>query len=187
MFLRAALMIVVLAVASSAQAHDPPLLGGASFDFDLDLRGMLQGNASRITELSTGRLGGIETRGALSLMSVGTAVSAGFERVTDHPGGILYGGYIGLAPQWRPVALIDKHIFPYFDPYIELGGRVGGIGSGDDVFFRAALITGAGIDIGFAEDEFHPMLTIGYRLEPLRHPDDLDHVLLIGAGVRIAD
>lgn len=179
--------------AAPAAASDVGLMRtGGAWSFDLDLRIQMQVKLLRITRLPSFELGGVEAQSNFSVKGLGAAAGLGFERLRAFEGEdsqLLYGGYLMLSAQWRPAATFDKHLFEWFDPHIDLGGKLGGVESPQSGAFRGAFTLGGGFDVGIHKSKkWHPVLSLDYRFDAARAPDDVArHFLLFGGGARYAD
>jgi len=158
-------------------------------DFDLDLR--VQGQVVALAAMPDAeRLGTAEVEINSSLWSVGSAMALGYEHTVSPSLGTLDGGFVRVALQWRFLALVHRTLFRWIDPQLEAGLLLGGLGNGDDSWFRVAGYVGGGLDLRFLPSAAHAVLTVRYRYspDPLQLPDGLpEHLFVVGIGVRGAD
>lgn len=192
--MRTLLMSILLfaggfALAPEAHATNTgvPLAGLGSFKLDLDFHAQAQIDALGVIAAERGGFGGLELHANGSFQGIGLAVGLGYERVAVAPKKIHEGAYLHLGFQLRPLALAEEDAFRWFDPHIDLGCRLGGIGSDDGARFRAAMTIGAGFDVKLAPTDPHPVLNVMYRVEPLLEPTYGPlHLVLVGFGIRTA-
>ena len=158
-------------------------------DLDLDLR--VQAQLVALAALPDAeRLGNAELEINASMWSFGVAVALGYEHTTSPSVGTLDGGFVRFALQWRFLALVHRTLFRWIDPQLELGVQLGGLGNGDESWFRGASYVGGGIDLRFLPAETHVVLTLRYRYspDPLQLPHGLPEcIYVVGLGVRGAD
>jgi hypothetical protein len=169
--------LLVAPSAARAEAH-PSLLGPGDFKFHL--RFYTQAHVGTAAALADWKHpGGIALRGGFSLLGLGLAAALRFERVAGAPGTEL-----SLAAQLRPLALAESRVYRIFDPFVSLGGELGGGGGA-----RGAMVTGGGFDIAlFPGLATHPAITVDYQVRPLRTPADLPRQLFqVGPTLRWVD
>ncbi len=123
------------------------------------------------------RPGGVSLRASMSFFGFGAAGSLRFESA-----GAQRSGALGLGAQLRPLGLMQTKLYRYIDPFVSLGGEIGGGDGG----LRAAGYVGAGCDVAlFPDEELHPALVLEYQVRPLRTPSDMPAQLLeVGAAIR---
>ena len=155
-------------------------------DFDFSLRA--QGQIVALAAMPDAeRLGNAEVEINESIWSFGTAVALGYEHTASPSLGTLDGGFVRLAIQWRFLALVHPTLFRWIDPQLETGLLLGGLGNGDDSWFRVAGYVGCGLDLRFLPTRRHAVLTIRYRYsaDSWQLPDGLpEHLFVVGIGVR---
>ncbi|WP_437668715.1 hypothetical protein [Sorangium sp. So ce131] len=131
------------------------------------------------------RPGGMELRGTVNVHGFGASVGARYE---PYPSGV--GVLASLGLELRPLALAEINFFRALDPYVWVGGEIGGGSRG----FRLAQDVGLGLDIGLFSrvdsnrENLHPALTLRYQYRAVQTPDDLpSHLLHIGGALRIVE
>lgn len=158
------------------------------FKLDFDLRMQAQVVMLGIAAMSPGRFGGFELHASAAVKGLTLAAGLGYEQVplpSPTSRCMLQGGYLMAELQFRFMTLISRKIFPWLDPFVSFGGRLGGIGDSREKWFRGAMDLGAGLDIRLAPTRHHPFLTIHYRYEPLLTPNlGARHLILVGIGLR---
>ena len=176
------LAATVPALATNTGAEGFKALG--SFKMDLDFRMQAQIDVLGVMAVPDPvAFGGLELHANGSFAGLTLAASLGYERLSGR--NAPEGAYLGLGFQLRPLALADVAAYRWIDPHIGIGGRFGGIGDRDDIWFRATLALSAGIDIRLADSDPHPVLNIQYRFEPVRYPNVGDqHLIVFGFGMR---
>ena len=164
-------------------------VGESMSGFDLDLRA--QGQVVALAALpDADRLGTAEVEVNASIWSFGVALALGYEHASRSDVGTLDGGFIRPALQWRFLALVDRTLFQWLDPHIDLGLLLGGLRNADDSWLRVGGYLGAGLDLRILPSDTHAVLTIQYRYspEPVQEPGGLaEHFFVVGFGVRGAD
>jgi hypothetical protein len=162
-------------------------LDDLEFDFDFRAQGQIVG----LTSLQDFDVeGSAEVELNASMWSFGTAVALGVEHTETPALGNLDGGFARLALQWRFFALVDRTLFRWIDPHIDLGLLLGGLRDADESWFRVGGYVGAGVDFRVLPSETHAVLTVQYRYSPeeLQLPEGLpEQYLVVGFGVRVAD
>ena len=105
-------------------------------------------------------------------------------------GGKRNGASLPLAFQWRFIGVPKKRAYHWADPYIAVGGLLGGLQHNDKAHFRAALYVSGGLDFritkGQARDG-HGILGLRYRYYPTQIPEGPAHMMLVAIGFRIMD
>jgi hypothetical protein len=97
------------------------------------------------------------------LVGIGLAAALRYEHVAG-----VSGADLSIAAQLRPLALAESRVYRIFDPFMTLGGELGGGG------VRGALVAGGGFDLSlFPGLATHPAITVDYQVRPLRAPADL--------------
>lgn len=121
--------------------------------------------------------GGVSLRASLTVFGIGAAAAIRLERVGGRDGGVL-----ALGGQLRPFGLLKMKIYRQIDPFISLGGEIGG----ENDLLRAAGYVGAGLDIPlFPDEDPHPAFVLEYQLRPFRTPSDTPlQILHLGAAMR---
>lgn len=164
---------------SAARAHDPLNgLGPAIVEALNEMTFYSQAQLGLTGALADWeRPGGMSLRASMSFFGIGAAGSLRFE-----PDGSSTSGSLGLGGQLRPLGLAQTKLYRDIDPFVSLGGEIGG---GDDGL-RAAGYVGAGCDVAlFPAEEFHPVFVLEYQVRPLRTSPDMPAQLLhVGAAMR---
>jgi len=167
---------------AAASASDPAAafdsLGVAVIEALTKMTFYSQGQIGAAAAVSDwGQPGGVSLRASMSLFGIGGAAAIRFERVGGRDGGVL-----ALGGQLRPFGLLKMKIYRRIDPFISLGGEVGG----ERDLFRASGYVGAGLDVAlFPDEEPHPAFVLEYQIRPLRTPSDTPLQLLhLGAAMR---
>ncbi|WP_437739991.1 hypothetical protein WMF39_30245 [Sorangium sp. So ce1504] len=121
--------------------------------------------------------GGVGLRASMSVRGIGLAGALRYEQVEGRGGGVL-----ALGGQLRPLAFAQMTAYERIDPFLSLGGEVGG----ERDALRADLYAGAGLDfVLFPEEDAQPALVLEYQLRPLRTPSDTPlQILHLGAAMR---
>lgn len=121
--------------------------------------------------------GGVSLRASMSVRGIGLAGALRYEQVEGRDGGVL-----ALGGQFRPLAFAQMTAYERIDPFLSLGGEVGG----ERDALRADLYAGAGLDfVLFPEEDAQPALVLEYQLRPLRTPSDTPlQILHLGAAMR---
>jgi len=180
--LAAAATFAVLLCPAAASASDPAAaftgLGSAIVQALNELRfwGQAQiGTAAAISDWKDP--GGVSLRGSMSIKGFGLAAALRYERVGGRDGGVL-----ALGGQLRPLALLEIKAYERIDPFLSLGGELGGEHDG----IRACAYAGAGLDFAlFPHHDAQPTLVLEYQLRPLRAPSDTPlQILHLGAAMR---
>ena len=121
--------------------------------------------------------GGASLRASFSIRGVGFATALRYERIAD-----AHGGVFALGARFRPLAFAHVDLYRRIDPFLGLGGEIGG----DEKGFRAAGTVSGGFDLAlFTDSKGHPALTFEYELRPLKHPSSTPlQILHIGGAFR---
>jgi hypothetical protein len=122
--------------------------------------------------------GGVSLRGSISLEGFGLATALRYERIAG-----AHGGVFALGGRFRPLAFAHVDLYRRFDPFLGIGGEIGG----DQAGFRAAGTVSGGFDLALFGDtpKMHPALTFEYELRPLRFPSATPlQILHIGGAFR---
>ena len=121
--------------------------------------------------------GGVSLRAAFSIRGVGFATALRYERIDG-----AHGGVVALGARFRPLAFAHVDLYRRFDPFLGLGGEIGG----DEKGFRAAGTVSGGFDLAlFTESKGHPALTFEYELRPLKLPSSTPfQILHLGGAFR---
>jgi hypothetical protein len=122
-----------------------------------------------------------------SLEGLGLEVGYGYERITRTDQEVAHGGYVRAGLQWRPLRTAAEEVervYRYVDPYLSIGGLLGGLRYQEDSYFRALAYVGTGLDIGLRSDSQGAVLRVGYRYTLAQRPDWAgQHLLVIGLGL----
>jgi len=188
--MRQALQVVtfVLLWSVSAGAVPPPGPGDKRFDLDYRAQGQILTLASIPLPDGGVTAGELQLNG--SLHGLGVAMGLLVEDVTRDDGARFRGLSYHLAFQYRFVAHISRHVYPYFDPHIDLGFWLGGgelAGSTDEPAFRGAAYVGASIDLPL-QFRTNPQVvaTVQYRFVMGQEPVDMPaHLLMVGLSFRL--
>lgn len=161
-----------------------------AFDFDFRIQGQVTVLAG--LSLPDPGFGVVEAQVNASAWGIGAAAGLAYDRFPVDGGGVANGGVFHLAFQWRFLALVNRWLFGYIDPHVDLGFALGGGRADDASWFRGTGYGGLGLDLRLAggDDEVGPVFTIQYRWSPtgVHAPDAApDHLLLLGLGVRVTD
>lgn len=143
-----------------------------------DLRFWSQGEIGAAGALSDWHHpGGVSLRASLSIEGFGVAAALRYERIAAAHGGVL-----ALGGRFRPLAFAHVDRYRHFDPFIGIGGEIGG----DQAGFRAAGTVSGGFDLALFDDpKMHPALTFEYELRPLKFPSATPlQILHIGGAFR---
>jgi hypothetical protein len=174
--------VIALLAPAAASASDPAAgfsaLGPAVVEALKELTFYGQGQIGAAAAVSDwGQPGGVSLRASMSVIGVGIAGAIRYERVGGRDGVAL-----ALAGQLRPFGLLEMKVYRRIDPFISLGGEVGG----ERERLRALGYIGAGIDLAlFPDEDPHPALVLEYQIRPLRAPSDTPlQILHVGAAMR---
>lgn len=120
--------------------------------------------------------GGISLRSSITFYGLGLAAALRYERI-----GGRHGGVFALGGQLRPLGLLENRLYRRLDPFVSLGGEIGG----DEASVRGSGVVGVGCDLALFDRKDGPALTLEYQIRPLRYPDDTPlHLLHVGAAFR---
>lgn len=184
-------LLLVVAIASAAfallapataSASDPAAgfggLGSAVVEALNDLNFYSQGQIGAAAAVSDWEQpGGVSLRASMSILGIGAAAAIRYERVGGRGGGVL-----ALGGQLRPLGLLKMNIYRRIDPFVSLGGEIGG----ERDALRACGYIGAGLDLAlFPDEDPHPAFVLEYQLRPLRTPSDTPlQIVHLGAAMR---
>ena len=121
--------------------------------------------------------GGASLRASFSIRGVGFATALRYERIVG-----AHGGVFALGARFRPLAFAHIDLYRRIDPFLGLGGEIGG----DERGVRAAGTVSGGFDFAlFTDSKGHPALTFEYELRPLKHPSSTPlQILHVGGAFR---
>lgn len=170
-------LVASLGLCSASRAH----ASGGAWDF----RPQFKLSANALIPEAEG-FGGVELHASASILGFGLILAGGWERAALMPGAP-DGGYALVQVQVCPLTWTSERTFAIFNPYVAVGGLLGGLDPG---VFRAGLAASVGFDLTvFPADDFEtrPAITFEFRgVAPGTPEDAAQWFLVVGLGARLA-
>ena len=164
--LTSVVFVVLILQGSVVFAHHPPPILPEKFELDLNFYAQAQLTMLGSMALDDPCFCGLELFADVSMMGLGLAVGVGFEQMQiDEDDDLHPGGYVLAELQTRPLGTFELDLYEWFDPFIGLGGRLGGVAVDDSAELRATFYVGTGVDVRVLPSD--PQLLSLHRHAPI--------------------
>ena len=179
-----ALLAPALLAPSAAQACAPRVVEGERHPRCVGFKGQAQISV-RAAMSPRAELGLVSLNADFSLSGIGIRLGYGYEHLVATGVVPAHGGFFELGLQWRPVQSFTETAYRMIDPFIALGGLVGGANQDGEGLFRGAALLDVGVDIALSAKRGHPVLHVGYRYHLAQVPEWAPaHLFTFGLGWR---